>query len=242
MVYIDAEGNFAFLAAVGIGAGIGGLISGVAKVIDNVRHDKDWHDGLGKAVLSGAVSGAVTAIPIPGVGPLASATITGAVSNLAVDAINGDINSFKDAALSLTEGAVTGAVSHGVGKYIKKAKSSLSNEELVQKAATLAERKIGGTGKVAGTQKHAYAKKLIDRYQNIYGDRGLKTETSWINRRSVPYGTRGSTRIDVLDTVNKCAYDYKFTQYPGKGLGQKQINRILTNGPSYIKSVKEINP
>ena len=62
----------------------------------------------------------------------------------------------------MTEGAVTGAVSHGVGKYIKKAKSSLSNEELVQKAATLAERKIGGTGKVAGTQKHAYAKKLID--------------------------------------------------------------------------------
>jgi RHS repeat-associated protein len=120
LVYIDAEGNFAFLAAVGIGAAIGGLISGVAKVIDNVRHDKDWHDGLGKAVLSGAVSGAVTAIPIPGVGPLASATITGAASNLAVDAINGDINSFKDAALSLTEGAVTGAVSHGVGKWADK--------------------------------------------------------------------------------------------------------------------------
>ena len=128
LVYIDAEGNFAFLAAVGIGAAIGGLISGVAKVIDNVRHDKDWHDGLGKAVLSGAVSGAVTAIPIPGVGPLASATITGAVSNLAVDAINGDINSFKDAALSLTEGAVTGAVSHGVGKYIKSKGSSVGTK------------------------------------------------------------------------------------------------------------------
>ena len=134
VIYIDAEGNLAFLAAVGIGAGVGALISGAAKVIDNVRHDKDWNDGLGTAVLSGAVSGAISAIPIPGVGPLASAAITGAASNLAADAINGDINSFGDAALSLTEGATIGAVSHGVGKWVNKnlANSKLNSKPLSQ--------------------------------------------------------------------------------------------------------------
>ncbi len=59
-------------------------------------------------------------IPIPGAGPLASAVITGGASNLAADAINGDINSFKDAALSFTEGAAIGAVTHGVGKWADK--------------------------------------------------------------------------------------------------------------------------
>ena len=142
------------------------------------------------------------------------------------------------------DGFMWGGIGAGASQTIsavqklQKAKSALTNEQIIQKAATLAEKKIGGTG----TKKHAYAKKLIDRYQSIYGNRGLVTETSWINRTAVKYGTKGRTRIDVIDTVKKCAYDFKFTINPGKGLGQKQVNKILSNGPSFLRYVKEINP
>lgn len=94
---------------------------------------------------------------------------------------------------------------------------------------------------MAGTKKHAYAKKLVDRYQKVYGDRGLRTETSWIDGEFVSYGKKGSTRIDIYDDLTKQAYDYKFTINPGKGLSQNQVNRIMRHGPG-INSVREINP
>ena len=97
VVFVDCNGNFPFLPQL-IGAGVGALISGGSKIISNVKNGNDWYDGVGKAALSGAVSGVISTIPIPGAGPLASAVITGGASNLAADAINGDINSFKDAA------------------------------------------------------------------------------------------------------------------------------------------------
>lgn len=60
------------------------------------------------------------------------------------------------------------------------------------------------------------------------------------------YGKKGSTRIDVLDEANKVAYDYKFTSRPGKGLSNKQINKIKfhANKEKSIRviNVKEVNP
>ena len=133
VVFVDCNGNFPFLPQL-IGAGVGALISGGSKIISNVKNGNDWYDGVGKAALSGAVSGVILTIPIPGAGPLASAVITGGASNLAADAINGDINSFKDAALSFTEGAAIGAVTHGVGKWADKklAKPSPNSQPLSQ--------------------------------------------------------------------------------------------------------------
>ncbi|MDT8717968.1 peptidoglycan-binding protein [Clostridium sp. 19966] len=125
---------------------------------------------------------------------------------------------------------------------IKAPISQMSNEQLVQEIATRANNKIGGTGSVAGTLKHSYAKELLDRYQSIFGYRGLETETSWLRRNSAKYGTKGSARIDVLDTINNTAYDYKFTINPGRGLSQSQINKIFSNGPNYLQYVKEVNP
>ena len=48
------------------------------------------------------------------------------------------------------------------------AKQPLTNEELVQKAAEKAEKAIGGSDKFAGTEKHKYAEKLLERYQGIH--------------------------------------------------------------------------
>ena len=58
---------------------------------------------------------------------------------------------------------------------------SLSNEEIVKKAAQKANKAIPGIGHVVGTKKHTYAEKLIERYQKMYGDRGLKTNEFFNN-------------------------------------------------------------
>jgi hypothetical protein len=102
----------------------------------------------------------------------------------------------------------------------------MTNAQLVKAIAGQAERKICESGAVAGTKKHSYAKKLLDRYQRMYGDRGLRTEVSVMNRKKVPYGTPGSVRLDVLEgPVNNptAAYDYKFG---AGGLTPSRIGRV----------------
>lgn len=115
-----------------------------------------------------------------------------------------------------------------------------SNADLIQEVATRAENAVGGTGRFAGTAKHAYADELLTRYQNIYGDRGLVTESTWLNGAARPYGTAGAVRIDVLDTTTNLAYDYKFTIRP-PGLSQARIQQIMTHG-SNLSGVMEVNP
>ena len=90
----------------------------------------------------------------------------------------------------------------------KAAKAGLTNAQLVQKAATLAERKIGGIGGVAGTEKHQYASKLLNRFQSIYGNRGLETGVYFNNNLRLGSGNRGF--LDVLDNANGIIYDFKF--------------------------------
>ena len=122
-----------------------------------------------------------------------------------------------------------------------------STRDLVQSIATRAEnwgvRKgygPSGSGALQGIKKHAYAKRLLDRYQSIYGDRGLKTEVSYKGRKQVTYGTSGSARIDVLDTNANASFDYKFVGNP-PGLNSRQASRIQTEGPLGV-TVTEINP
>ena len=124
----------------------------------------------------------------------------------------------------------------------KKVSHKRTNEQLVKDVASRAERKIGGTGRVAGTKKHNYANRLLKRYQQRYGDRGLRTEVTYKGRKSASYGTKGSVRIDVYDTKRKVAYDYKFTQNKGRALSRRQVRKIKKNGPTGFVRVKEVNP
>ena len=84
------------------------------------------------------------------------------------------------------------------------AKPALTNAELVQSVATRAENAIGGTGRLAGTAKHTYATNLLERYQSIYGNRGLAVNKFFNNG----VGNRGF--LDVLDNANGVIYDFKF--------------------------------
>jgi RHS repeat-associated protein len=116
----------------------------------------------------------------------------------------------------------------------------LTNRQLLQEVARRAEQKVGGWGAVAGTRKHTYARRLLDRYQSLFGNRGLETEVSFLNGVRVPYGTAGSVRIDVLEAGAQSVFDYKFVLNP-PGLRTGQVTRILNNVPG-IQHVIEINP
>jgi len=96
----------------------------------------------------------------------------------------------------------------------------LTNRQLVQRAATKAENAIGGTGRFAGTAKHDYATRLLERYQSIYGYRGLEFKVRFDNGP----GNRGV--LDVLDNTNGIIYDWKFG-YPGMTPGQLNMTQQM---------------
>lgn len=113
----------------------------------------------------------------------------------------------------------------------------------MQDIATRAERKIGGTGKVAGTKKHTYAKKLGERAQDRFGQRGLEFEKGYKGGKKLNKGDprKGSTRLDVYDQTTETVYDYKFAKDPGKGLRPKQVRKIQEQGPKDAKII-EVSP
>ena len=84
------------------------------------------------------------------------------------------------------------------------AKGGMTELNLVTKAAQKAEAAIGGSGGVAGTLKHTYAKNLLSRYQSIYGDRGLNLGSNYFN------GPAGKGFLDVVNHNTRMIYDFKF--------------------------------
>jgi RHS repeat-associated protein len=129
-------------------------------------------------------------------------------------------------------------IANGVGR---------SNAQLVQQVAIRTEAwgarqgiPAAGSGPVQGTLKHGYAQRLLDRYQSMYGSRGLQTEVSYLNGKAVPYGTRGSVRLDVYEPSTGRVWDYKFTTNPS--LSGSRVQRIINNGPAGINTVDAIGP
>ncbi len=109
-----------------------------------------------------------------------------------------------------------------------------TNRQLVEDIATRAEEKVNQSGNVAGTHKHTHAKKVVFRYQRMFGDRGLKTEVSVGGGRAVEYGTKDSVRLDVVegDIANPTAiYDYKFGTGTLSDSRVQQIRRAGNFGP-----------
>lgn len=207
-----ATGGVAFAAAGGAAGGAGGFLAGAAAgaassavmtPVQSVGNHLYFGDPLisAKEYFMGI-----------GIGALAGGSINGATA-----AIKG--NNFwtgKDIAFGRstfsfnnTPTKVAPEMSEMPGKAISvdaapAAKQPLTNDELVQKAAEKADNAIEGSGRFAGTAKHEYANDLLDRYQDVYGDRGFKLKPS-INHQEY-----GRSILDVLDTKNKIIYDFKF--------------------------------
>jgi RHS repeat-associated protein len=111
-------------------------------------------------------------------------------------------------------------------------KLALTNSEIVQKAADYAEKASkGASGPVAGTAKHEYASALIDRYQSIYGNRGLETK-SYFNNNAI-FGTASGNRgfLDVKDVTNFVIYDFKFGTAT---MSTAQRTKYTRNFPGYF--------
>jgi len=121
-------------------------------------------------------------------------------------------------------------------------------QDLMQSLATRAQRKVGGFGPVRGTRKHTYARHALERYQRIFGDRlpaeirSLQTEVSFLGRTRVPWGTRGSVRLDVWDSINNVTYDYKFVLRPTGRISSRQIQKMQTQGPLGLNIAPPVYP
>ncbi len=109
-------------------------------------------------------------------------------------------------------------------------------QDFLQEVAIRAENKIGGTGAVAGTQKHTYAAALINRYQSLYGPvgGGLSTEQSYLAGRYLGQyvNLSGSVRLDVVEGAVRspsAVFDFKFTINPNPVLSPTRINSIRAN-------------
>jgi hypothetical protein len=123
-----------------------------------------------------------------------------------------------------------------------------TNADLVQSIATRADdwgiSKGLGNGPVAGTLKHGYAEKLLTRYQDIFGSRGLTPEARYVSGAPWNPGDplAGSIRLDVVEGplgAPTQAWDYKF----GKAtLSQTRILQIRTGTSSPTLPVTEVKP
>ncbi len=110
-------------------------------------------------------------------------------------------------------------------------RGELTELELVTKAATKAERAIGGTGRFKGIAKHTYANKLLSRYQSIYGSRGFEFNQYFNNG----VGNRGF--LDVINHGSKTIFDYKFGSAT---MGLEQYLKYSRNFQGY--SIQVIKP
>ncbi|AQT68252.1 Cell wall-associated polypeptide CWBP200 [Anaerohalosphaera lusitana] len=130
-------------------------------------------------------------------------------------------------------GMFTDDAARHVGSYTDDLLRSTSrtNTELIQEIGTRAERwgfrKGLGKGPVAGTRKHKYADDFLRRYQEMFGDRGLRSEVRYLDgarwRPNQPL--KGSIRVDVVENMFDPTgiWDYKFG---GAKLTPGRIQRI----------------
>lgn len=182
--------------------------------------------GIGTAVgFSGMLGVTATSFTAATTGFTAGATVGaagGATSGFVLNTSNSLLagenfgkslsNGLNGAIIGGITGGITGGVAGGI-EAIKAGKNfwtgKYTNRSLVQKAATIAEKNVGGKGAVAGTKKHEYATELLKKYQDRYGHRQLYFKES-------QYDVNGRKYIlDVLDKKNKMIYDWKFG-YPNK--------------------------
>lgn len=131
---------------------------------------------------------------------------------------NALIGGFKQGAVDGLVGGMTGGVNGGI-KALNRSRNfwtgKYSNRMLVQRAATNAEKYIGGKGHVAGSKKHKYATDVLKRYQRMVDDRRLEFGVSSDELVKKKLYSGRKLILDVLDRKHKMIYDWKFG-YPGK--------------------------
>ena len=210
-------------AVSGISGAAGGAASGFAYSAGISEGALQVAESTGENALFGSVTGGIF-------GPVFGAAVGDAVDGAAGQIVNPRTISLNVLNPEFTPGDAESATVR-------------TNAELVQEIGTRADawatrQGLAGTPQQLGTWEHGYAQRLLNRYQNMFGDRGLVTEQSYLNRVWKPYGTAGSVRLDVRDISTGAVWDYKFG---AGGLTPAQRLRIITKGPN-VTSVTEVRP
>ncbi len=137
--------------------------------------------------------------------------------------------------------------SPGHGRAMKQPATA---QEVIERAAKVAER-IGkkrglpSKGARSGSIKHSIARQFINRFQRMFGSRKIEMEQSFIGRKGVNYGTRGSVRHDTLtsDPLNPGGFvsrDFKFG--PSPKLSSTRETTLKNNAPRGGTRVEMITP
>ena len=78
----DPSGEAFSLITIAVGATVGALVNAAGTALSNVAAGKDWNDGIGLALLSGAVSGAVSTISMNPAARLAISAVASAAESV----------------------------------------------------------------------------------------------------------------------------------------------------------------
>jgi hypothetical protein len=168
-------------------------------IYDISQNGLNWKNGLGLAA-------DVVGLALPGVTGLGAVVRVASRADDAADALRAvnRASNLVQAANQAQNGTQATNVVQNTTAFLKD-------------VAGRANRHIPGSGHAVGTQRHTYARRMIDRYHSMNGPvgGGLSTEVTFapdFAPGSAPYGTRGSVRLDFVEgnLQNPIAvYDFK---------------------------------
>lgn len=118
--YVDPTGKFGIIGTLLIGGGVGAIVSSGIQVLRNISNGEKWTNGIGKALLSGAISGAISVISIPGINAWVAVATTGTDGNIVGQLIAGEVHSANDVASALIAGAAAGIIGKGAADLFSK--------------------------------------------------------------------------------------------------------------------------
>jgi len=237
----DPDGNCPLCALVG--AGIGALVGGgieAATQLYNSGHITNWK-AVGGSALQGAVTGGVAGLT--GGASLVVTVGASAGANVVGGAANNLIQGKKITVKSVATDAAVGAVSAIGGKLIEKGAAAIQvarTGKALQALATEAKANVAATGlkegqRGFGTAAHTEFQQLVESAEM----KGVKTEASYLAKKTVSYGTKGSSRADVVVTRNGKVI-HVFDLKTGKAvLSDAQVTKYVRNVPG-LKSAKQV--
>ena len=172
--YADPSGHY-FITSILLGAVIGAVVSAGFETFVQIRKygwdPDDWDiESIGIAFLSGFVSGAITAIPVPGLaawgslGKILSYSATfalGAAGTLASGAITGNINfsSSQEIALGIMIGGLSNVLARGISDLILSRQTSrIMNSPRKAKSLTIQQLEgcAGNKAALKGNMRNAF--------------------------------------------------------------------------------------
>ena len=202
IILIDPDGNSPTFITGIIGVAVGGIIGGGIEVASQLIKQgtiSNWR-AVGGSALQGAITGGAAGLT-GGASLLATTATAGAanvVGGVANRAVQGQRTTLDHVITDATVGAIFGAGGKLVGAGLGDLSSSISKRATskLTKLASQAIAEVGpGRGPSYGTRVHATFSKLVAGLK--VGGYEIRTEVSYLNGRIVPFGTKGSARIDA---------------------------------------------